>query len=173
MAEILHQMGNMTLRLMNVEEMYQAQAYEEAAAQNGYVIHQTPEEHLLQMKDSHNQYVVFCESPDSKPLGYTIIGGINTDERSIELRRIVIYNPNKGYGRRALRLLKDYSFGCLQAHRLWLDVRAHNIHAFKLYLSEQFELEGTLRDAVFFDGRYISVHVLSILEDTWINNNVM
>jgi RimJ/RimL family protein N-acetyltransferase len=43
--------------------------------------------------------------------------------QSVEFRRIIVTEKNKGYGREALRLIKQLAFERLNAHRLWLDVK--------------------------------------------------
>ena len=44
-------------------------------------------------------------------------------------------------------------------HRLWLDVMDHNPRARHLYASEGFTHEGTLREALFREGRFVSLHL--------------
>lgn len=76
-------------------------------------------------------------------------------------------SPGKGYGKIALALIQKHCFTILHAHRLWLDVRAHNSRAQKVYESMGFVQEGRLRDSVFYDGHYEDLIVLSILEDEY------
>ena len=59
------------------------------------------------------------------------------------------------------------SFQELGAHRLWLDVKPHNERARALYRSEGFVEEGTLRDALYYNGRFESLVVMSILRPEW------
>jgi RimJ/RimL family protein N-acetyltransferase len=50
---------------------------------------------------------------------------------------------------------------------LWLDVMAHNAAARHLYASEGFVPEGTLREALRRDGRYVDLVLMAILEDEY------
>jgi RimJ/RimL family protein N-acetyltransferase len=67
-----------------------------------------------------------------------------------------------------VRLLKKLAFTQLHAHRFWLDVKALNTRALKLYASEGFVEEGRLRESVRvnLDGAdgYDSLIVMSMLD---------
>lgn len=52
---------------------------------------------------------------------------------------------------------------------LWLDVRENNGIAYNLYKTVGFQQEGTLRECILFEGKYISLIVLSILEQEYID----
>lgn len=49
-------------------------------------------------------------------------------------------------------------------HRVQLRVDADNARAIRCYEKADFEKEGTLRDAVFREDRYVDQHVMSILQ---------
>ena len=59
-------------------------------------------------------------SGDHRILGYLIFRGLTSPERSIELKRIVISEKRRGYGREGLQLAKQLAFERFRAHRLWL-----------------------------------------------------
>lgn len=73
----------------------------------------------------------------------------------------------RGFGKEACRLLVDYAFKRLNAHRVWLGVSEHNVRAVKCYLDCGFVFEGRERDAIFYEGRYFSTLKMSILEHEW------
>lgn len=64
-----------------------------------------------------------------------------------------------------MRLVKAIAFDHLGAHRLWLDVRDHNVRAQRLYDSEGFVREGFLRDYNKVGDRFESLIIMSMLED--------
>lgn len=72
-----------------------------------------------------------------------------------------------GYGRQAIRLVKEMVFNQFKAHRLWLDVMAHNQKAYALYLSEGFTEEGVLRESYKQGDRFIDLKIMSILEQEY------
>ncbi len=107
---------------------------------------------------------LIVETATGQPVGYLILAGLASPDRSIEFKRITIAEKGNGFGREALRLVKRLAFGRFAAHRLWLDVRDGNDRARRLYESEDFLHEGILRDASRVGDGFASLHVLSILE---------
>ena len=98
-----------------------------------------------------------------KPVGFVLLEGVDAARGAVELRRIVIGPKGGGFGRQALRLLKQYVFDELGAHRLWLDVKDFNHRARAFYRSEGFVEEGTLRECVKSPRGYESLVVMSML----------
>ncbi len=105
---------------------------------------------------------------ESKRSGFVIFQGCRNPHGSVELKRIVLAPKGQGLGRVCARLLKKLAFTQLHAHRFWLDVKALNTRALKLYASEGFVEEGRLRESVRVsiegaDG-YDSLIVMSMLD---------
>lgn len=100
-------------------------------------------------------------------IGYIILAGLAQEHHSIELRRIVVTDKDKGYGRQVLRLIKQMVFDKLGAHRLWLDVKERNARARHLYESEGFILEGVLRECIKIGNTFESLFVLSLLQSEY------
>lgn len=100
--------------------------------------------------------------------GFVILQGCRNPNGSVELKRLVLQAKGQGLGRAAVRQLKAMAFTQLKAHRFWLDVKALNHRAFKLYQSEGFVEEGRLRESVrvTIDGAdgYDSLIVMSLLD---------
>lgn len=122
------------------------------------------ERHQGALSNDDIRHQVIEEVEEGRPIGYMIIAGLKSPNRSLELMRIVVTEKDRGYGHEAIELVKMMAFEELGFHRLWLDVRQKNSKAKLLYESAGFELEGCLREAVLVDGEYESVYVLSILE---------
>ncbi|MGC1308388.1 MAG: GNAT family protein [Phormidesmis sp.] len=99
-----------------------------------------------------------------QPIGYVILTGLTSAERTVNLRRIVAVEKGQGYGRAILRQAKAYAFETAGAHRFWLDVIVSNERARSLYESEGFVLEGTLRDAWKTADGYEDMLIMSMLE---------
>jgi diamine N-acetyltransferase len=102
--------------------------------------------------------------PGTVPIGFVILQGCRSPQRSVELKRIVLQAKGQGHGRHCVRLLKRMAFRDLQAHRFWLDVRELNTRALALYASEGFVVEGRLRECVRTENGYASLVVMSVLE---------
>jgi RimJ/RimL family protein N-acetyltransferase len=119
--------------------------------------------HLQNLTDPDKRYLLALD-PDGGRMGYAILAGLASPDRSVELARIALTEPGQGRGREFLRLIKELSFGELKAHRLWLDVFPENQRAQRAYLKAGFKEEGLLREAYLHGGRFRSLIIMSILE---------
>jgi RimJ/RimL family protein N-acetyltransferase len=164
MTDNLYTANGLWIYQMTGQDIPLFREYERKGAEDGFVAHQKDEDHLAQMKNPDLLYVMFMDTETSEPIGYGLLCGLESQPRIIELRRLVIFKTNRGYGRKSVQLIKSYVFSGLEAHRLWLDVRAHNERAYHLYQSEGFVDEGTLREAVLLNGQFLDVKLLSVLK---------
>jgi diamine N-acetyltransferase len=123
----------------------------------------TSEEHAAAMCDPDTHYLIALED-SGKPVGYIILRGLQSEHRNIELKRVVMISPGRGYGKEILRLLLSRVFDEFGAHRLWLDVFETNLRAQHVYRSLGFQHDGTFREAVFRDGKYHSLQLMSMLD---------
>jgi diamine N-acetyltransferase len=121
------------------------------------------DEHLKSFDDNNFMHLI-VQTNAGKRVGFIILAGIENQNRSIELRRIVIIEKGSGYGKKAIALVKRLAFEKLGAHRLWLDVREKNDRARYVYQSQGFQEEGKLREYIMYNGEYESLIVMSILE---------
>ena len=115
----------------------------------------------IQVMNSVDRHLLIMVN--GKKVGYLILRGI--EKRIVELTRIAITEKGKGYGRQAIQLVKQFVFDDSGFHRLWLDVIDGNDRAVKLYESEGFVHEGTLRQAEYYDGKFHDLHLYSIISD--------
>ena len=74
-------------------------------------------------------------------IGYIILVGVLSINKIIEFKRIVITKKGFGYGKDAVRLIKNMSFNNFGAHKIWLDVYEDNERAIKLYKTQGFKKE--------------------------------
>jgi RimJ/RimL family protein N-acetyltransferase len=70
---------------------------------------------------------------------------------------------SKGYGTDALRSLVTFAFDEMGLHRVELDVLQSNVRGIKSYEKVGFQPEGIKRHAMFRDGAYRDVLLMSIL----------
>lgn len=103
----------------------------------------------------------------SRPVGFALLAGIGDENRSIEIRRIVVARRGEGLGRRALALILERAFTHHDAHRVWLDVITWNERAQRAYAAAGFVREGVLREVLYMNGRFESLLVMSILRAEW------
>lgn len=124
--------------------------------------------HEDSLNDPDIRHLIIEEIDTKTSVGYVILAGLTNKNKALELMRIVVTEKNKGYGRQALEMIKKTAFEELKFHRLWLDVKEHNILAKQLYEKVGFIEEGLLRDCVLVDNNYESLFVLSILEQDYV-----
>jgi RimJ/RimL family protein N-acetyltransferase len=74
---------------------------------------------------------------------------------------------NQGFGTETMRLLLRHGFETLNLNRIALDVYDTNPRAIRSYEKAGFVLEGRKRQAMFKNGHYIDVLVMSVLRAEW------
>lgn len=132
-----------------------------------FVIAWTYEQHKRALSNKDLLHLIVERCDDNKPIGYVMLAGLEQTHQSIEFRRIVITEKGKGYGRKSLQLIKKIAFEELSAHRLWLDVKEHNLRARHVYEAEGFTIEGVLRECLKTEDQYESLVILSMLKSEY------
>jgi RimJ/RimL family protein N-acetyltransferase len=74
---------------------------------------------------------------------------------------------NQGLGTEATRLVLKHGFEDLNLHSIYLNVYSTNPRAKKAYEAAGFVQEGVQREAVFKNGRFIDLILMSILQSEW------
>lgn len=110
------------------------------------------------------RHFIIEAGPGLDAAGFVILIGCRNQQRSLELKRMVVQSKGRGIGRAALRVVKKVAFDDLHAHRLWLDVKQANARAQALYQSEGFVQEGVLREAVRAGEGFDSLILMAMLE---------
>ncbi len=67
---------------------------------------------------------------------------------------------SKGFGTEATRLMVDYAFQTLNLNRIQLHVNSENVPAVHIYKKLGFDIEGTLRQAMYHGGKYCDFYVM-------------
>lgn len=140
---------------------------EQSAENRAFVTVWTREQHLGALSSEDLSHLIIENTADGNRVGYIILAGLADANQSIELRRIVVTEKGNGHGRAALRLVKKLAFAELKAHRLWLDVKEHNVRARNVYESEGFVAEGVLRECIKSDVGFESLIVMSMLSSEY------
>lgn len=128
-----------------------------------FIIPYSPERHLEVIRNSDEAHIKILDSSE-KMIGFVIVAGLENLHHNIELRRLVIADKGKGYGKAALALIKQYCFEQHKCHRLWLDVFEDNLRARHLYKGAGFIEEGMMRECFKTENGYRSLVLMSILE---------
>jgi RimJ/RimL family protein N-acetyltransferase len=103
------------------------------------------------------------------PIGNTSFMDVDWVNRSAEVGIFIGEKMfwNRGYGREAMRLMQRHGFGTLNLNRIMLRVFQHNLRGIKAYEYAGFRHEGKMRQALYQDGRYYDVLIMSILHEEW------
>jgi diamine N-acetyltransferase len=155
---------NIKLRRTSHDDLDFVVGVERSAENRRFVNVWTPDQHLATLSSEDLLHLIVESTVDGRRVGYVIVAGVLNVNRSIEFRRIVIAEKRQGFGKEAVRLVKTLAFDELRAHRLWLDVKEHNLRARHVYQAEGFAIEGTLRECLKTDDGYESLVLMAILE---------
>jgi diamine N-acetyltransferase len=127
------------------------------------------EQHRKTIADPDAQYLVAVENDPDQIEGFAILMGLLSEHRSIELKRIAVRTTNHGLGKKLLHAATAIAFNEHRAHRLWLDVFETNTRAQHVYEAFGFKRDGILREAVYRDGSFHSLILMSLLESEYRN----
>jgi membrane dipeptidase len=135
------------LRRATPEDLPWIAALERREDFRSYLCAWSGERHAANLEDPDKRYLV-AAGPGGVRLGFVILSGLASPERSVELVRMALAEPGRGVGREVLRQVAELAFGELGAARLWLDVFDDNGRALRAYRAAGFREEATLPEPV-------------------------
>ncbi|MDY7041730.1 MAG: GNAT family protein, partial [Chloroflexota bacterium] len=124
-------------------------------------------EEQLQKRDGRIFAIEATDGDQPMHIGNIGIHGIDWKNRSAEVG-IAIGEKNywgQGYGSDALKTLLSFVFQEMNLNRVQLRVHDYNARAIRCYEKCGFQHEGRQRQALFRDGEYHDVLMMSILAD--------
>ncbi|SMP60309.1 GNAT family N-acetyltransferase [Anoxynatronum buryatiense] len=164
MTQAVVENQHIRLRQTAPEDLDWVIATEQHPDNREYVYNWPRERHLAGIASEDEKHFMIMRVEDDCPVGYVILSGLASEHQVISFDRITIAEKGRGYGRQTVRLIKQLCFETYKCHRLWLDVFDFNPRARRLYESEGFVFEGTLRECKKKGDDFLSMHVLSMLE---------
>ncbi len=114
-------------------------------------------------------FFVACLLEDDRPIGTIGLFDLQLTDGSAGLG-ISIGDPadtGNGFGTDMLLALLGWAFETLRLERIWLEVYDFNPGARRVYDRVGFVHEGTLRHAIFREGRHMDVDRMAILAGEW------
>ena len=129
----------------------------------------TYEEHLAEINDNQHLLLIFCRIEDNAPTGYSL-SKVDLKSEVFELRRFVINDKGKGYGREAMAAHLKYAFEELNINRFWLDVYTDNVAGISLYESFKMHKDGILRQSYKADRGYLDQIIYSMLKNEYFSH---
>ena len=145
----------------------------------------TPEQHRFEISDPNHLLLLFRDDETETewapadngypnvPVnikGYALIG-LNFKSNIFEIRRIVITEKGKGYGREAMEGLIQYAFEETDTNRLWLDVYPDNTTGINMYESLGMHKDGVLRQNYKSERGYLDQIIYSILRSEYVKRS--
>ena len=118
------------LRPARESEMPALNAMDQQPHANRFVLQTGLKRHLQNFADPDITYLVIERHRER--CGYSILVP-ETDNHSVELRRILIDQHHRGVGQTALAMIERYCYQRWQAKRIWLDVFSDNPIARHIY----------------------------------------
>ena len=122
-------------------------------------------------RDDPNAIVfVICNKNPEKPIGLAAFHRIDWVSRMGIFYIAIAEKTNrlKGYGSETTNMLVNYAFNTLNLNRIQLHVAVENEKAIKVYKNAGFEIEGTLRQAMFKNNKYHDFYVMGILKEEFL-----
>ena len=110
-----------------------------------------------------------CKQENNEPVGQTALVRIDLVSRAAVFY-IAIYDPefwSKGFGKEATKLMIEYAFDILNINRIQLHVSCENKNAIEIYKKAGYVIEGTLRQAMYYNNRFVDFYVMGILRDKY------
>ncbi|MFB9072678.1 GNAT family N-acetyltransferase [Citricoccus parietis] len=110
---------------------------------------------------------VIEEADTGRIVGESVLNDLDEDNLSCGFRIWISGGRDRGLGSEAVELTLRHAFEDQGLHRVSLEVYAFNPRARHVYEKSGFSLEGTLREALLFDGTWVDAHVMGILAEEW------
>ncbi len=128
--------SELTLQLSQPESIPCFVSWEEDDSNRTFICPSNNEAHRIFIEDKNKEHLSVMS--DGRLVGFIMLDGLQNEDSAVELKRIVINEKGKGYGRKAMQLVKQRVKEKFAAKHLWLDVFEDNERARSLYRSEGF-----------------------------------
>ena len=102
-------------------------------------------------------------------VGHISLGGLSWKNRSSRISRVLV-SPDamqKGICQQMTKAVLKIGFEELGLHRIGLGVYENNKAALNCYLKSGLDIEGVARDILWYNGEFLSMVEMSILENDW------
>ena len=127
-------------------------------------------EHMLEAQGKTAYNFTICLLEDDRPIGTIALMDVDHVDGNAAVGISIGEKElwGQGYGTDAMNALLDFGFGQIRMERIWLEVYDYNARGMRSYEKCGFVLEGTLRHAIFREGSFRDVHIMSILHHEWL-----
>lgn len=118
-------------------------------------------------QNKNNVMFAVCDKETNQYIGNARLSNINWVNRTAEYGRLIGNDQSrgKGYGTDTLILLFKYGFHTLGLNRLWTTVWSENEASLRSNQKVGLVNEGTMRQAVYKNGKYQDLVILSMIRE--------
>ncbi|EOS58462.1 GNAT family N-acetyltransferase [Paenibacillus barengoltzii] len=162
MTQYIVSNNELFIRKTELEDLNYVLQAEQDPESKKFILSWSREQHERAISNDDSLHLI-VEDTNRRKIGYVIIQGMKNPNRCYEIVRINLSVRNQGYGKKVMKLILDYLFNQLKAHRVWLDVKEGNQRAFHVYQSLGFKVEGTLRECIKKESHYESLIIMGLL----------
>jgi RimJ/RimL family protein N-acetyltransferase len=139
-----------------------------SVAEAGSIIRDAPDERTREWYATRNEQDdrldLAVEDEQTRLVGEVVLNEVDAANRACNFR--ILLGPvgrDRGLGTEATRLVLSHAFGVLGLHRVELEYYAFNPRAARVYEKAGFQVEGTRRDALIWEGEWVDAVVMSVL----------
>src|SRR5699024_2391582 len=112
---------------------------------------------------------IICSSIDNVPIGYC--GLVNIDFKNSKAESYLGLGNKEywgnGHASEARRLILDYAFHELALNKVYSFVWTENEKMKHINEKVGFKIEGTLRDDIYYQGKFRDKHIMGVLRDEY------
>ncbi|MDO5493036.1 MAG: GNAT family protein [Nesterenkonia sp.] len=132
-----------------------------------FSLHRLEEIYEWWAEDDLRQVWVIIDLEQDQIIGEAFLTDLDEGSNSCSFRIWISRRRDQGLGTEASLLALAYAFEEQHVHRVDLEVYDFNHRARHLYTKLGFVHEGTLREAMWSDGRWWDAHVMAMLRHEW------
>ncbi len=133
-------------------------------AKNNYTLNKLNDYVKSKINSKNVFFFAICDKENNNHIGNIKMEMVNDLAKVADLGVLIGEKKywGKGIGYEACSLLINFGFNELKLKKIFLAVFDNNPNAIKLYKKLGFQLEGTLKQHVFVNGKYYDKHIMSI-----------
>lgn len=164
---------NIGIRAIEIEDLTVIQKYRNDEGIRKYFreyrefsLTQIKDWYFNMIKDNRFEMFVVVDLDLDEIIGVTGITYIDWLNKHADLHFYIGKNSewiDKKYSDTALKLILNYGFKTLNLNKLWAEVYEIDLKKINFFKSKGFNMDATLREHYFHNGKYYSSHILSLL----------
>lgn len=122
-------------------------------------------EFINSVNNDFNYAFAIIDNLTQKHIGNIKIGNINIHHKNADIGLIIGNREfwGKGVATEAIKMCVDFGFNELGLHRLWAGIYESNTGSVKAFKKAGFILEGTKKEAVLLDGKWLDCYIYGLV----------